>query len=70
MYSTKSILPKTVIFAAKLTHHEEISKSSPENITKFTNPLDSNIDSGNDNFTFKEDTNQPDRLEFLEAVKK
>ena len=62
MSATKYILPETAIFAANLLHHDEISKSSPENIPNFTNNLASNIEPGNYTFTFKEYTSQPDSL--------
>ena len=50
---TNSILPETASFITKLLHHEERAKSSPENPPNSINPLASNIDSGNDAFTFK-----------------
>ena len=68
MSLTNSIIPKTVSFSDKLLHHEEKSKSSPENLTNFNNTLNSNIQAGNDNFTFKESTIQPDRLKFVEDM--
>ena len=42
IFSTKSILPETASFAAKILHHEDISKSSTDNLPRFTNPLSSN----------------------------
>ena len=68
MSLTNSIIPKTVSFSDKLLHHEEKSKSSPENLTNFNNTLNSNIQAGNDNFTFKESTIQPVRLKFVEDM--
>ena len=68
MSATKSVLKETDIFAAKIIHHEEISKYSTYNITNFTNPLDSNIESGSDTSNFKEDISQHDRLEFVEDM--
>ena len=53
-------------FLANLIHHEEISKSSPENLTNFTNPLIYNTGPGNDTFTFKEANSQPNMLDFVE----
>ena len=53
MSTTKSIFTETENFAAKLIHHNEKYNSSPDNLPNFTNPLDSNLDAGNDNFTFK-----------------
>ena len=40
---TKSIIPETAMCVAKLIQNEEISKSYPENLPNFTNPLISNI---------------------------
>ena len=37
MTFTKSVLPETAIFAANLLNHEEIAKSSPDNILNFNN---------------------------------
>ena len=68
--STKSIIPETAIFAAKMTHHKERDNYSPENLTNFTNPLASNIESGNDTFIFKEARSKYDRLEFVEDIRK
>ena len=68
--STNSILSETGSFAAKMLHHKEISKYLPDNLPKFTNPLAYNIEAGNENFTFKEYTSQPDMLEFLESMSK
>ena len=62
MSVTRSIIPERAIFVAKLLQHEERAKYSPENLTNFANPLVSNIEEGNDTFTFKEATSQPDRL--------
>ena len=70
MYATKFIIPETVSFAYKLIHHEERSKSSLENLPKFTNPLISNIDAVNNTFDFKEAMIQPDKLNFLEPMRK
>ena len=70
MTVTESILPETAIFAAKLLRHEEKAKSSQDNLTKFNNPLVSNIEEVNDTFTFKEATRQLDRLDFVEAMRK
>ena len=47
MSTTKLILPETDIFAAKMIQHEEIDKSSPYNLTNFTNPLNSSIEAVN-----------------------
>ena len=66
--ATKS--PETASFAAKLLHHKERDKYSPDNIPNLTNPLDSNIEEGNDNFTSKEATSQPARLDFVESTRK
>ena len=68
MSTTKLVLKETDIFAAKIIHHEKISKYSTYNITNFTNPLDSNIESGSDTSNFKEDISQHDRLEFMEDM--
>ena len=65
MSATNSILPETASFAANILHHEERAKSYTENLPNFTNPLVSNIKSGNYTFTFKEATSQPDRMEFV-----
>ena len=70
MSATKSILTETASFAANLLHHEERSKSSPENLPNFTNPMASNVELVNDSFNFKKATSQPDRLEFVEARRK
>ena len=70
MYASNSILPETASFESKMIHHEYRARSSPGNLPNFTNPLDSSIEAGNDNFTFKEATIQPDRLEFVEAMRK
>ena len=70
MSVTKSIIIEKVSFLAKLLYHEEISKSSPDNLPKFNNPLASNIEAGNDTFTFKYATTQPDRLDFMESRRK
>ena len=70
MYSTKSIITKISSFSSKLIHHEERTKSSPENITNFTKPLASNIEAGNYTFTFKEATSQPDKLDLVDATRK
>ena len=43
MYFTKYIILETASFSAKLIHHEEKSKSYPENLPNFTNPLISKI---------------------------
>ena len=66
----KFILPETASFAANLIHHEERAKSSLDNIPNITNPLASNIESGNDNFTFKEDNSQPGSLGFVKYTRK
>ena len=68
MSANKSIILETESFAAKLIHHEELAKSSPENITNFANPLNSNIEAGIETFTFKETTSQPESLDFVEAL--
>ena len=70
MYSTNYILPETDSFASKLIHHEERVKYSSDNLPNFTNPLAFSIETGNNTFTFKEATNQPDRLDFVEATRK
>ena len=70
MSTTKSILPETASFSAKMLHHKEIYKSSQYNLPNLTNPLDSDIEAGNDTLTFKESTSQPDRLDFVEAMRK
>ena len=70
MTSTKSILPEIENFAAKLLHHEERAKSSPDNLPNLNNPLVSNIKEGNDTFNFKEATSQPYRLDFVESIRK
>ena len=44
-------------FAANLLLHEEIYNSYPYNISKFTKPLNSDIEARDDTFNFKEDTN-------------
>ena len=67
---TKSILPETAKFSANILYHEYISKSSPDNIPNFTNPLYSIIETGNYTFTFKETTSQPVRMGFVEAIRK
>ena len=67
---TKSILTRTASFASKLIHHKEKDMSSADNLTNFTNPLESTIESGNDIFTFKETTRQPNRLDFVEEMRK
>ena len=51
-----------------MLHNEEISKYSLENLPNFTNLLTSNTEEGNNNFTFKKTTSQPNRLEFVEAT--
>ena len=53
-----------------LLHHEEKPKSSLYNLTKFTNPLVSNTEEGNDNFTFNESISQPTRLEVVEDTRR
>ena len=53
MSTTKSIIPETASFVAKLLHHEERAKSSPENLPNFTNPLFSRIEEVNGTLTFK-----------------
>ena len=68
--STKSILPEKASFSAKLIHHEDINNYSPDNLPNFTNPLVSRIEAVNYTFTFKYATSQPDRLEFVEAMRK
>ena len=70
MYATKFIIPETESFAYKLIHHEERSKSSLENLPKFTNPLASNIKSVNYTITFKDSTSQHDRLNFVDGMRK
>ena len=65
MSSNKFIITETAIFSAKLIHHEEISKSSQENLTNFTNPLYSNIEAVNDTFIFKEAKIISDKLYFV-----
>ena len=46
------------------------SKSSPNNIPNFTNPLVSNMETYNETFNFKETTSQTYRLDFVEVIKK
>ena len=70
MYDTKSILPQTASFSAKLPLHEERYNSSTENIPKFTNHLVSNTERVNETFTFKESNSQHDRMEYLEKTSK
>ena len=70
MSVTKSILPETASLSTNLLHHERIFNSSPQNLPNFINPLVSNIEEVNDTFTFKEYSSQPDRLEFVEAIRK
>ena len=70
MSATKSIITETARFSAKLIHHEERAKSSPEDHPNFNNPLEPNIETGNDTFTFKEANSQPDRLDFVESTRK
>ena len=70
MSVTNYILPDTAIFSYKLFHHEERAKSSPDNLPNFTNLLDSNIEVGNDTSTFNEATSQPDRLYFVNSMRK
>ena len=69
MYETKPIIPETESFKAKILHHEERDKSSPENITNFNINLVSNTEEGNVNFTFKESTSKPGRLDLMEAMR-
>ena len=70
MSATKFIIPETESFASKLFHHEEIFKSYQDNLPNFTSPLVSNIKEVNDTFNFKVSTSQPERLEFVEAMRK
>ena len=67
---TNSILPETASFASKLILNEEKSKSSPDNLPNLTNHLVSNIEEVNYTFTFKESTSQPERLDFVEKMRK
>ena len=70
MFATNSILQETEIFSAKLLQHQEIAKSSPDNLPNFTNTLLSNIEEVYDTFNFKEATSKTDRMDFLEATRK
>ena len=70
MSVTKFIISETASFTAKLFHHKERAKSSPDNPPNFTNPLTSNIEAGDDTFTFKEATSQSEELEFVEEMRK
>ena len=70
MYGTKFILQETANFAARLLHHKERANSYPENLLNFTNPLASNIEAGNDKFTFKETTSKSTSLDLVEAMRK
>ena len=70
MSATKYILPETAIFAATLLHHEGGAKSYIENLPNFTYPLASNKETGKYNLNFKESTSQPERLRFVEAMRK
>ena len=70
MSDTKYNIPETASFAAKLLHHEDIDNSSPDNLPNFTNPMASIMEAVNDTFTFKEATSQPDRLDFVESIRK
>ena len=70
MSANNSILPVTEIFEAKIIHHEERANSSPDNLPNFINPLSSNKEAGNNNFTSKEATSQLDRIDFVEAMRK
>ena len=70
MTVTKSILPETASFAAKLLQHEERAKYSPYNLPSFNNPIVSKTEEGNYTFTLKEATSQPDRLDLVEDTKK
>ena len=66
MSSTKSILPETAKFSAKILHHENICRSSPYNIPNFTNTLAYMIETGYDTFNFKEATMQPSSMDLVE----
>ena len=70
MPSTKSIIPETATFESKLIHHEERSKSSPDNIPNRNNTLVYTTEEGNDTFNFKEDTSQPYMLDLVESMRK
>ena len=70
MSDTKSIIPDTVSFAAKLLHYEERANSYPYNLPNFTNPLEYKIEAVNDTFTFNKSTSQPYGLYLVEAMKK
>ena len=70
MSITTYILPEKESCVDKMLHHEERSKYSLDNLSNFTNPLDSKIQSGKDTFAFKGSTSQTDRLEFLESTRK
>ena len=48
--STNSILPRKMIFDAKILHHEEKSISSADNLPKFINPLPYTIKDNSNNF--------------------
>ena len=65
MSSTKSILPKTVSFVARLLHYEERAKSYAENLPNFTHPLVSNIEAVNDTLTVNKASSQPYRIKFV-----
>ena len=68
--SINYILPSTESFVAKLIHHEERAKSSPDNFPNFTNPLVPNTEEINYTFAFKEAISQPYRMDFVEAMRK
>ena len=57
-------------FPSKMILHEEKANSFTENLPNFTTPLVSNTEEGNGTFTFKETTSQPDRLEFVDTMRK
>ena len=62
---TKYIILEISSFSDKMIHDEERYKYSPDNLTNPTDPIISNIDPGNDTFTFKESTSNTDRLDLV-----
>ena len=55
---------------SNLIHHEEELMSSTDNVPNFTNPLASNIEDGDETFTFKEAIIKPYGMDFVEATTK
>ena len=53
-----------------MIHYEEIDRYYQGNLPNFTNPLVLKIEDVNDTFTFNEATGQPERLHFVEAMRK